>query len=494
MINRGNYKIENTNNTFDATPSYKLLDTMGYGTYSIQTAIADIVDNSITAGATFISIRFEWNDGENSYVEIEDNGCGMSSSELENAMIFSSKGINDERKENDLGKYGLGMKTASMYACKCLTVISKKEGHKITAKRLDRDLVDENKAWIGVNLDGASELDAINLTQGTIVRWDKLSFTEKAKKSKNYFFKYVDDVRKHLELIFHRFIENDGLVIEINGNRINPWNPACNHPATTKFDSQKLSFNGSIIEVKSYLMPSALKCDENVIKEIYRGDALKHQGFYVYRNNRILIEGGWLNIHYGNSSLSTHQSFNSVRIIVDIPSSLDSIFKVDFTKSSLKFPIELEEQLYKIANKVRKKAKELSKKRFHTPIQTGEKLEEIWKIRKKEDEYSYSINKSHPIIKKLTKDMDKKDFNELMSILAKTVPFLSDERKFTGTFTVEEMDKLIQSYYLEQYLKNKGMDSIYNEMHHMEPFNQYGELVNAFFEKLRTQTNESNEG
>lgn len=472
-------------NTFDVTPSYKLLDTMGYGSYSIQTAIADIVDNSITAKAHTIEINFVWEE-EHPYVEIKDDGYGMSSKELENAMIFSGKGTKDFREEDDLGKYGLGMKTASMYACRCLTVISKKEGFPITSKMLDRDIVDEQEKWVGLNLDFSPELNKLDLKKGTIVRWDKLSFIEKGINSKNYFFKHVRDVHDHLAITFHRFIEK-GLIMKINGNIVEPWNPICQHEATTKFDSQKLIYHDAQVNVSSYILPSSLSCNENEVDYIYRGNALKYQGFFVYRNDRLLVDGGWLNIQKGNTKLSTHQSYNAVRIIVDIPTSLDSSFKVDFTKSTLQFPIEIEEQLYKIATKVRKKAKELSRKRTYTPLKPGEKLEEIWKVKRTGDDYSFSINKNHPLIKRLTKNMDNKDLSDLIKILSKTVPLIGSERKFTGVFTVEEMDCLIQAHYVEQLAKNKAQDVIYSEMINMEPFNQYRELVNAFFEKIKTQ-------
>lgn len=476
--------IKNTNVTYDATPSYKLLNTMAYGTYSLPTAIADLVDNSITAEATKIDIDFHWSDNpKQAYVEIIDNGKGMSSEELITAMILSGKGINDVRVENDLGKYGLGMKTASMYACKCLTVISKKDGHKITSKRLDQDIVDESKSWIGIDLDDAPELKKLELKQGTIVRWDKLNFIEKGSNSKKYFLEHVRSVHSHLELIFHRFIENRGLIITINGNIIKPWNPIVKHEATSKFDSQILEYNNCDILVNSYILPSALSCNDLEIDQIYRNNALKYQGFFVYRNDRLLIDGGWLDIQKNDTKLAVHQSYNAVRITIDIPSSLDSSFKVDFTKSSLKFPLEIEEQLYKIAYKVRKKANELSKKRTHQVLVPGEKLEEIWKVSKKNGEYVYTINKNHPLIKNLTKGLDRKEFNDLLKLLSRTVPVLNEDKKTSASFTEEEMDSLIKSYYVDQVFKNKSPDIIYKEMLNMEPYNSYRELVQAFFEK-----------
>ncbi len=201
--------INNTDKFFDATPSYKLIQTMGFGTYTLESAIADIIDNSVTAQAKNIDITFSWNrDIDKSFVTIQDDGYGMSSKELETAMIFSGKGIEDERSESDLGKYGLGMKTASFFACHCLTVTSKKEGFPITAKRLDQQFVANQKKWIGNDLDDSKDLRKIHINHGTIVRWDKLNFVEDGENSKTFFLENADKVAQHLSLYFHRFLGN----------------------------------------------------------------------------------------------------------------------------------------------------------------------------------------------------------------------------------------------------------------------------------------------
>ena len=113
----------------------------------------------------------------------------------------------------------------------------------------------------------------------------------------------------------------------------------------------------------------------------------------------------------------------------------------------------------------------------------GEKLEEIWKVSKKNGEYVYTINKNHPLIKNLTKGLDRKEFNDLLKLLSRTVPVLNEDKKTSASFTEEEMDSLIKSYYVDQVFKNKSPDIIYKEMLNMEPYNSYRELVQAFFEK-----------
>ena len=85
--------------------------------YSIESAIADIIDNSVAAQADRVDIDF-FPIGE-SYISILDNGVGMAKEELINAMQYGSRSPLDARNENDLGRYGLGMKTASMQNIDC---------------------------------------------------------------------------------------------------------------------------------------------------------------------------------------------------------------------------------------------------------------------------------------------------------------------------------------------------------------------------------------
>lgn len=260
--------IKSTGKTYDATPSYKLLKTMGYGAYELKTAVADIVDNSITAEATKIEIEFHWEkDIQNCFVEIRDNGFGMNSDELESAMRFSDKGIDDERTDSDLGKYGLGMKTASFYACHCLTVISKKTGYNITAKRLDQDIVSQEHKWIGENLDDAEELNKYQFEHGTIVRWDKLNFVDNSENSKKFFFDKMQTVADHLSIYFHRFIEK-GIIITVNDYKVQPWDPSFKkNLGTTRIENKSFEYENQKITVQSYLLPPAVKCTEKEIDE-----------------------------------------------------------------------------------------------------------------------------------------------------------------------------------------------------------------------------------
>ena len=92
--------------------------------YSLESAIADLIDNSIAARARNVEIDFI--DTTESYIAILDDGFGMTDEELTSAMQYGSSDPSNNRSENDLGRYGLGLKTASMSQCKKMTVATKR--------------------------------------------------------------------------------------------------------------------------------------------------------------------------------------------------------------------------------------------------------------------------------------------------------------------------------------------------------------------------------
>lgn len=474
--------IKTTGKTYDATPSYKLIKTMGFGSYTLETAVSDIVDNSITAKASRIDINFVWNkDISKCYVEIIDDGFGMNSKELEKAMIFAGKGIDDNRTDQDLGKYGLGMKTASFYACDCLTVISKKNNQAITGKRLDQQYIAEAQQWLGEDLDEAKELNSIHLTHGTIVRWDKLKFVDESVNSEVFFRERVNKIYNHIGIYFHRFIESKSLVITVNGAIVKPWNPTFkDNLGTNRIDIQDLQYKGGNIHVESYLLPSSLKLTEDETTKMYRNDALSYQGFYVYRNNRLLVGGGWLDI----PKLTTHQQFNPVRITIDISSKLDNEFKVDYTKSKLTFPKEVEKQLYNIARMARSKASEAYKNRAKRVANPGIKSnDQVWNLTENSKGTFLKINEKHPLIIEYTQGIDKDNFKKLMKLLSTTIPQISKQVNEEIHFTDEEVKNMLLSYIAKELTKNKTPEEIYKQACNMEPFNDYLEIVQATFEE-----------
>jgi hypothetical protein len=287
--------------------------------YSFEVAVADLIDNSITAKAKSIKI-YTVSNPEPIFCML-DNGIGMSEVELVEAMRLASKNPNDLRAKGELGRFGLGLKTASFSQCKRLTVLSKKGGI-VSARQWDLDYITQHNNWLLISpnnfldLPLADELN--NLESGTIVCWENIDRIQK-----NKFSDIVDRLRRHISLVFHRFLEGEvgirQIKITVNNNPVIAFDPFnSKHPATQEIAPEKIMVYGSAITVQPYILPHHSKISQQEY-ELYATEEgyIKSQGFYVYRENRILIYGTWWGLH---KSLDAHKL---VRIKIDIPNTID---------------------------------------------------------------------------------------------------------------------------------------------------------------------------
>ena len=254
--------------TISAPPSAPdLIESLRDIGYSIETAIADIIDNSITAEASTINVDFLWND-DSPWISITDNGFGMSFDELKESMRHANQNSDVERNDSDLGRFGLGLKTASFSQCRQLTVISKKNG--ITSA------LEWNLDWLKLNPDAgwsilkisSEELTSSTLlsniikshlqdTDGTIVLWRKLDRFDESQEKMNSLFQRT---RNHLELVFHRYLSpgpgTKGVDIKINNDPLVAFNPFFpTHPSTQELPSQNIHLENTVINVQPYVLP-----------------------------------------------------------------------------------------------------------------------------------------------------------------------------------------------------------------------------------------------
>src|SRR5262245_61179780 len=179
--------------------------------YSTGASLADIIDNSIAAGATTVDVRFVWTNGHAS-VAVQDNGHGMDDGQLEKAMRLGQLNPLAERGPEDLGRFGMGLKTASFAQCRRLTVASRSEG-KECCLRWDLDVLAESDGddWIlleGPAAGSAELLQPLELVEnGTIVLWERLDRIVTAGFREQNFLDLIDDVERHLAMVFHRFLQ-----------------------------------------------------------------------------------------------------------------------------------------------------------------------------------------------------------------------------------------------------------------------------------------------
>jgi hypothetical protein len=197
---------------FEITPSASALieSLRGLG-YSPETAIADLVDNSIAAGAKQVDLDMDWNDGD-PRIALLDDGSGLDRATLGEALRFGGSGPAAARKPSDLGRFGLGLKTASLSQCRRLTVISRRDGH-TSALVLDVDVVAE-RGWVALPptepLEHPFALKLSQLAHGTLVLWDRMdSLGGLSGLDKQTFYLHLQDIRAHLGMVFHQFLNGD---------------------------------------------------------------------------------------------------------------------------------------------------------------------------------------------------------------------------------------------------------------------------------------------
>lgn len=405
--------------------------------YSLPTAIADLVDNSITAAARNIWMTFHWN-GADSTISLLDDGHGMTAKELSEAMRPGSRNPLDVRDAADLGRFGLGLKTASFSQARRLTVASKRKSGPVTVRRWDLDYVQQTGEWrllkeaAGGSADRLKSLDTVE--SGTLVLLEQLDrVVGDAKvddaRAQDRFLEAAEEADQHLGMVFHRYLARgkSGVSIFINGkaqrNRVKPWDPFLeSHIATfSPSDAEKIRFHEREVSVKGFVLPHKDKLTE-AEHQAGGGPAgwNAQQGFYIYRNDRLLVAGGWLDLGFTNEE---HHKLARVRIA--IPNSTDAAWSIDVKKSRARPPAALRPRLLEVANVVRKKARELYAHRGRVATGTSESLRRAWVSTTKNGRIHYHVDREHPLFK-YTLDAggpeQAKRIEALVRLLEATVP------------------------------------------------------------------------
>jgi len=376
--------------------------------YSTSAALADIIDNSISACATNVDIQFQWR-GKSSYIYILDNGSGMSDQELESAMMLGDKNPMDARSPHDLGRFGMGLKTASFSQCKRLTVASKKEG--ITScLRWDLDVLTENPdmGWVLIEGPVAGSEDLPEklqfLDHGTIVIWEVLDRIITESFTVDDFLTLIEEqVERHLAMVFHRLLEGQHpkLRLHLNGKGVEAWDPfLIGHPGKPWTSPvQRHRTSSGVIEVQCHVLPHR---DRLTDKEYDNNGGPNgwnsQQGFYVYRNQRLLVAGGWLGL--GQPRVwNREEPQRLARIRLDIPNTADADWKIDVKKSVARPPVVLRSWLTSMATDTRERARRVFAFRGSpTNITSGIPVEQAWKVDRTSKGIRYRIDETHPSI------------------------------------------------------------------------------------------------
>jgi hypothetical protein len=384
-----------------------LMESLRANGYSLPDAVADLIDNSIAAGAKHIWMTFHWA-GSESWFSLVDDGGGMNTPELVNAMRMGSQSPLVERDPSDLGRYGMGMKTASISQARSLTVGSKdSKKANICIRRWDLDHIGVTKSWSLLRSATATgaELSAQlqSMAHGTFVLWEKPDkFVGDVKVSDNrartLFHQAVSVVEQHVSMVFHRFMAGRGAVVMwINEQPVKPWDPFLSDKASTqRLQSEPIGSSESPILVEPFVLPhhTGLTTEEHSAAG-GPGGWNDQQGFYVYRNKRLLLGGDWLGLGY-----KKEEHYKLARILVDLPNSMDHEWEIDLKKSKARPPAALRDDLKRIARIVRERAVTVYRHRGKTLARTNSTGQMfVWHRKIKSKKISYEVNRDHPIVK-----------------------------------------------------------------------------------------------
>ncbi len=398
--------------------------------YTLDTALADIIDNSITAQASKISVRFLWDAGK-PWIAVCDDGFGMSQDELVEAMRFGSKSPIENRDSDDLGRFGLGMKTASISQCRRMTVLSSDKGRISACEWNLNCLSKDDKAECGTQVLSEDDWrkDAVlrelskeffgKNKSGTIILWRDLDpglGDPKEANGEQRFSAQMDIARKHLELVFHRFLSpsvgQKKIGVDFNDTPLEAFNPfGPSVPARQELPVEKIMVQGHAIVVQPYVLPHHSKAGSVAEYQKYAGDEgyLHNQGFYIYRNRRLIIKATWFRL------IPKDELNKLIRIRVDIPNALDDMWRIDVKKSQANPPEIVRRELKRVINKISGAGRIVFTNRA-TRLQ-NRTITPVWAREVVDGQVKYLVNEAHPLLKALLKDMPDEQSDRLRACL-----------------------------------------------------------------------------
>ena len=472
--------------------------------YSTATALADIVDNSISAGATEVEINFYWDDSSKR-ITILDNGRGMDDAELESAMRLGDKNPLVSRDQEDLGRFGMGLKTAAFSQCRRLTVASIKNGE-MACLRWDLDMLAANPddGWFlfeGPYLGSETFITPIKkVTTGTLVLWETLDRIVTKDYTENDFNDLMDHVESHFAMVFHRLIEapNARLQILLNGKPIAPWDPFMTGHLAKTWNSPiaRRSMESGVVEVECHVLPHRDKLSE---AEFQAGGGPEgwtaQQGFYVYRNKRLLVAGGWLGLGRGRA-WNREEAYRLARIRLDIPNTADAEWKIDIRKSTARPPVAIRQWLTRLTEDTRERARKVFAYRGSPmPGPSGGAVEQAWRVEHTRAGARYKIDEKHPVISAVLDGAGPSLplVKAMLRVVEETVPVqriwldTAENKDVPRTgFDGESPEKIVavlKIMYADMVVR-RGMSSVAAKrmLTITEPFQRYPDLISALLD------------
>ncbi|WP_312548681.1 ATP-binding protein [Massilia sp.] len=424
-----------------------LIESMRAIGYTPETALADLIDNSISAGASTVQIEYDGT-GE-PFVAVLDDGLGMNAAELTSAMRHGSRNPVDARSAQDLGRFGLGLKTASLSQCRRLTVVSKQQD-KVYARCWDLEVVHEENRWVVV-VPGVRECRKLPLydalldqDSGTLVIWQSLDrLMSGSPDPAAEMTAKMAALHGHLSFVFHRYTRREGgsspVTITVNGLPLNSIDPFLKDSDFTQpLEGQTIRIGGEVIGVQPYVLPHMNHLTPDEAESAGGREGLRSsQGFYVYRNRRLVIWGTWFRL------VPKEEFFKLTRVQVDIPNSLDHLWSLDIKKSAA-YPPDI------IRNRLRDLIPHFAGTSRRTVTYPGRKqrhpvgYEPLWeRIEPSHGAFRYQLNPDHAVIRGLADSLDapaQKALQHILELAAAALPLESIYSDMCGDRRTEPND------------------------------------------------------
>jgi Histidine kinase-, DNA gyrase B-, and HSP90-like ATPase len=402
--------------------------------YSVEAAVADLVDNSVSAAARHIDVYFTW-DGADSWVAVTDDGSGMTAEELAVAMTVAAKGSFQERARDDLGRFGMGLKSASFSQAARVTVASRSRDGIESIRTWDLAVVEETGEWRllhGCDDETASVLEMLrpNGGSGTAVVWRNLhrfsvdGATSDDTRAQRQFYAEATRVEDHLGMVFARFLGGRNKIgIAVNGTRVQTWDPfLIGHPSVQRLPAEEVPVGTHSVRIEAFVLPHPRRLgEEELATAAGPGGWLDQQGFYVYRRDRLILAGDWLGIR----GLRRDERYNLARIAVDVPAEADADWAVDVRKSTVVPPVAARRHLSRIGAAARSRAAEVLSHRGRLAAREhGAEFIYAWRVERNNGQVRCRINREHPLVREVLRGGPDAtvDAKALIRLIEETVP------------------------------------------------------------------------
>ena len=462
--------------------------------YSLRTALADVIDNSITAGARNIELLADTHE-QIPAIGVLDDGCGMTRRELLEAMRPGSRNPLEVRDADDLGRFGLGLKTASFSQCRRVSVYTRK-GRVATRASWDLDTVAARDKWVvevGDSEDGIRWSECL-IGDGTLVVWEKLDrlIGSEEQTDRSDLVRQLDDAATHLEFVFHRFIGGRGgrkVTMSLNGRELRAFDPFnSNHPATQHHPEDVISLDGREVRIWPVTLPHHDKVEKAEWERLAGPEGyVSNQGFYLYRNRRLILHGTWFRL------ARQLELTKLARVGIDIPNTLDAEWKIDVKKASAQPPAPVRQRLRRIIDRMGVPSRRTYMGRG-TKL-TGESRLPVWERKQDKNRISYEINDGHPLIAAFREEMGDeraKEFDRILSVIAAALPVealhvdVSANPEAVGSLPIalEELGTIVSSMWGILRARDLSASQIRDWMRSAEPFRSDWQRTSRFIDDL----------